>query len=161
MDKLKEFLNLRELGEYLTGQYAEAFYEIFGFVSFISIIMFLVWFLQWVPPFSNIVRAVRQDIEAPFSESCLIREMMPNDMLRLRFYRLLMWGLVFSILISYLASFYYASAALAAMFAENLTVNRYTSLVILGSIAVILFVCAVYYMKEANKLARFLYEYRA
>ena len=161
MDKLKEFLNLKELGEYLTGQYAEAFSEVFGFISFVSIILFVIWSLQWVPPFRNFIRAIRQDIESEFTESYLIREMIPNETMRHRFYRILMWGLVFSMLAGYFASFYYASAALAAMLAKNLTVNRYTALVILGSLSAILFMCSVYYMKEANKLARFLNENRA
>ena len=147
-------------GEYLTGLYAEAFYDIFGFVLFICIIMYVVWSLQWIPPISHIVKAVRQYFKAPFRESHLIREMIPNNILRFRFYRFLMWGQFFSMLGSYFASFYYTWAALATMFAENLTINRYTTLVILGSMAVFLCVCAAYYMKEANKLARFIYENR-
>jgi len=161
IDKFKDFLNLKELGEYLTGQYAEAFSEIFGFISFVSIILFVIWWLQWVPPFSNFIRAIRQDIESQFAESYLIREMIPNEIMRHSFYRILMWGLVVSMLAGYFASFYYASAALAVMLAENITVNRYTALVILGSLSAILFMCSVYYMKEADKLARFLNENRA
>jgi len=161
MDKLKEFLNLKELGQYLTGQYADAFSDIFGFISFISIILFAIWSLQWIPPISNFVRAIREDIESQFTESYLIREMIPNEIMRYRFYRILMWGLVLSMAAGCFASFYYASAALAAMLADNITVNRFTALVILGSLSAMLFMCSIFYMKEADKLARFLNENRA
>ena len=149
MNKLREFLNLRELGEYLTDDYAEAFADIFGFISFVSIILFIFWSLRLIPPFSTFFKMIRQDMDKQFSETYLIKELIPNEIIRHRFYRLLMWGLFFSIIMGHLASFYFASAAIAAMLAENLPGNRYTALVILSSLSALLFLSSVYNMKEA------------
>lgn len=161
MEKLKKFLNLRELGEYLSYDYAEAFYEVFGFISFVSIMLFVVWSLQFLPPFRGFVRAIRVSIDNPFSESFLIREMVPNQRLRLTLYRLLMWGCVFCMCAAYITSFYYSSACVAAILAENIIGNRYSAAFVLGALSSFMFFCAFYYMKEANKIARYLHEVRA
>jgi len=161
MDKLKEYLNLKDLGEYLSGEYAESFYEIFGFISYFSIILFIIWSLQWVPPFKGFIAELKKSIESPFTESFLIKEMIPSNRARLHSYKALMFLAVLCSIFSYLISFYYGSASIAAILATNIAINRFTAFIILGSLSVFMLTIATYYIKEANKIAKFLHEQKA
>lgn len=158
MEFLKNFLEFRELGIYLVGNYGQAFDDIFGFISYVGVILFVVWSLQWVPPFSAAVRAIQKDNLVPFEENYLIKELIPKKTYRFRFYRALMWAEVFLMTMGYLGSFYYGSAAVASLLAENLEVNRYTAFTILSALTILMFLLGAYYLKDANKLAKFLHE---
>ena len=161
MESLKNFLELEELGNYLVGSYAEAFDDVFNFISYVAVVLFVVWALQWVPPFRQLIKAIQKDMREPFEESYLIKELIPSRGFRLRFYRILMWGGVFSMTMGYLGSFYYGSAAIASLLTENLEVNRYTAFTILSALAVLMFLLGSYYLKDTNRLAKFLNESRA
>lgn len=161
MESLKNFLELKELGTYLVGRYAEAFHDVFSFISYVAVVLFVVWMLQWVSPFRQFIKAIQQEMLEPFEESHLIKELIPNGRFRLRFYRILMWGGVFSMAMCYLGSFYYGSAAIASLLAENLEINRYTTFTFLSGLAVLMFLLGSYYLKETNRLAKFLNESRA
>ena len=161
MHKLKEYLNLRELGEYLSGEYTESFYEIFGFISYFSIILYIIWSLKWIPPIKGVITELKKSIESPFTESFLIKELIPNNRVRLHAYKVLMLLAVFCSMFSYFSSFYYGSASLAAILANNIAMNRFTAFIILALLSVFMLTIATYYIKEANKIAKFLHEQKA
>lgn len=159
---LKKFLELKELGSYLLIDYIEAFNSIFGFIFFIALVMSAAWLLLRIEPLSFIIKSIQQAMSDAFKESALIKELIPNNRLRLHFYRILMWGGTFLMAMSYLWAFCYGSLALAALcFTETLKINQYTGFTILSALTVIMMLSGYYFMKEADKLAKFLNQSRA
>jgi hypothetical protein len=156
MEELKQLLHLKEIGSVLEGVYADSFYEIFGFVSWLALIAFLVTLLGRIPPFSRIVAAVSEDMNRPFVESDLILELIPNRRARYAFYRVSMYGLVVVVIASGLSAFYFAGAAILALIANSLTINKFTAFAIFGGLFAFMIFCMSYNLREANKVANFL-----
>ena len=156
MEKFKEFLGLRNVGEYLAGEHQSSLNEIFSFISWPALLVIVFWSLRWLPPFRNFVLSIRNDLYSEFSESELVRDLIPNFQHRCHYYKILLKVMLLTMLVGYALSFYYGSYALATLANTNIKINKLNAFFILISLSTAMFFVGYYFMKEANKLRNFL-----
>lgn len=156
MNALANLLDLSRMGSSLEGAYAESFFQLFGFISFLAVVGFMgVKFCKLFRLNSWIHRILFGD-GRPFRETSLIQAIMPNKQARMRLYKLQMYLLVLLSLIAVAFIYILGNAAIVALVAKKMAVNRYTAFVIFMSLGAFVAICIADFLREADKLAAFL-----
>lgn len=160
MEKLTQLLDLGRIGNLLQGPYAESFLQLFGFVSWLAIVVTAVALFGKIPLVNRLLQMMKEDANRPFAETDLILEMLPNRGVRYVGYRLWMYGMVFVVFTAGVLTFYFGSLALLALIAKSLAVNKFTAFAVFLGLAGAMFFCMYSLQQEANKLACFLRQSR-
>ena len=155
MDTIKEFLGLSDLGHLLAGEQQSSFYEIFGCISWLALLMFALWSLSWTPPLRNIISSIRNDLYSEFSKSDIVRDLIPNFQRRCRCYKMMTWGMLAIMFACYLMSFCYGSYAITALISD-MQDNKFSAFFLLAALSGFMFFVGHYFMREAHRLATFL-----
>lgn len=155
MSAVKEFLGFSNLEYYLVGQQQSSFYEIFGFMSWLALLMLALWSLSWTPPLRNIISSIRNDLYSEFSKSEIVRELIPNFQRRCRCYKMLAWGMLAAMFTYYLMSFCYGSYAITALISDMQS-NKFSACLTLAGLSGFMFFAGHYFMRETHRLVTFL-----
>lgn len=155
MSTMQEFLGLSNLGHKLVGEQQSSFYELFGVISWLALLMFALWSLSWTPPVRNIISSIRKDIYSERSKSDIVRDLIPNFQRRCRCYKIMAWGMVATMFACYLMSFCYGSYAITALISD-MQGNKFSAFFILAGLSGFMFFAGHYFMREAHRLATFL-----
>lgn len=156
MEKFKAFLGFDNPALPLQAVQQSSFTGGFDLISWLAMLIVALWSLRWLPPFKNIIASIRHDIYSESSNSDFVRQLVPNFQHRCHYYRMILWGIVLTMLGSYALAFCYGSYAIAALLSEHLGENRLTAFFILSALSAGMYLLAYYFMKEANRLAVFL-----
>lgn len=155
MNAMQEFLGFSNLGHYLAGEQQSSFYDLFGVISWLALLMVALWSLSWTPPLRNIISSIRNDIYSERSKSDIVQDLIPNFQRRCRCYKMMAWGMLAAMFTCYLMSFCYGSYAITAL-ASDMPGNKLSTFFILAGLSGFMFFAGHYFMRETHRLATFL-----